>query len=67
MGYKFAADRLACSGTKIRDLGVASYSVRRSVECFHWYSEWIGSGSENLAAGEPCARIHAAVVIRAHR
>jgi hypothetical protein len=35
-GYKFVADGLACSGTKIRDLGVASCSVRRSVERFQW-------------------------------
>jgi hypothetical protein len=37
----------------------------RSVERFQWYSEQIGSGSENLAAGDRAPRFVLAAVIRA--
>jgi hypothetical protein len=64
-GYKFATGELASSYEEICVLDATSWAVRSSevhftmVQCTGWIR------SENLAAGDMCARIRASVAIHA--
>jgi hypothetical protein len=54
---KISIAELACSCTKIQDLGVATLSVRRSESGFQRYSVRIRTPIQITHRRRPCARI----------
>jgi hypothetical protein len=66
-GYKFATDVLAICCTKIRDLGIASRSVRRSESGINATVTGSERQSRELTASDNAPGFAPAAVIRAQR